>query len=60
VKEKKRKKAAKRQAALQRRLANKDFTSPAQPLLGNQPIHYELADRTRVISMGGWARCIAW
>jgi len=53
VKEKKRKKAAKRQAALQRRLAHKDFTSPSQPLLGNQPIHYELADRTRVISMGG-------
>ena len=53
MKAKKRKKAAKRQEKLQARLANKDFTSPPQPLLGDQPIRYELADRTRVISMGG-------
>jgi len=53
VKAKKQKKAAKRQEKLQARLANTDFTSPSQPLLGDQPIRYELADRTRVISMGG-------
>ena len=53
MKAKKAKKAAKRQEKLQAHLANKDFTSPHQPLLGDQPIHYELADRTRVISMGG-------
>jgi hypothetical protein len=53
VKAKKRKKATNRQAKWQARLANKGFTSPSEPLLGNQPIRYELADRTRVISMGG-------
>ena len=50
---KKRKKAAKRQQKLQDRRAHKHFTSPSQPLLGEVPIRYELADRTRVISMGG-------
>ena len=50
---KKRKKAAQRQQTLQARLAHKAFRSPSQPLLGAQPIHYELADRMRVISMGG-------
>lgn len=50
---KKRKKAKKRQQKLQERLAHKDFTSPSEPLLGDQPIRYELADRTRVIPMGG-------
>ena len=50
---KERKKAKKRQRKLQERLAHKGFTSPSQPLLGDQPIRYELADRTRVISMGG-------
>ena len=50
---KKRKKAKSRQQKLQERLAHQDFTSPSQPLLGALPIHYELADRTRVISMGG-------
>jgi len=53
VKAKKRKKAEKRQADLQGRLAHRDFTSPSQPLLGEVPIRYELADRTRVIPMGG-------
>lgn len=53
MKAKKRKKAEKRQEKLQGRLAHKDFTSPSQPLLGAQPIRYELADRMRVISMGG-------
>jgi hypothetical protein len=53
VKTKKRKRAAQRQRELQVRLAHRDFTSPSQPLLGNQPISYELAERTRVISMGG-------
>ena len=50
---KKRKKVAKRQQKLQDRRAHKDFTSPSQPLLGEVSIRYELADRTRVISMGG-------
>ena len=53
MKAKKRKKAKERQEKLQARLANKDFTSPSQPLLGDVPIHYELSDRTRVIPMGG-------
>jgi len=53
VNTKKRKKAAKRQQKLQDRRAHKDFTSPSQPLLGEVPIRYELADRTRVIPMGG-------
>lgn len=53
MKAKKRKKAEERQAALQARLAHKDFTSPSEPLLGDVPIRYELADRMRVISMGG-------
>ena len=53
MKAKKQKKAEKRQEDLQDRLANKDFTSPSEPLLGDQPIRYELADRTRVIPMGG-------
>ncbi len=53
MKTKKRKKAEKRQEELQERLAPKAFSSPSQPLLGDQPIHYELSDRTRVISMGG-------
>ena len=53
MKAKKRKKAKKRQQKLQERLAHKDFTSPSQPLLGDQPIDYELSDRTRVIPMGG-------
>ena len=53
MKAKKRKKAEKRKANLQRRLAHQDFTSPSQPLLGDQPIDYELSDRTRVIPMGG-------
>ena len=60
MKVKKRKKAEKRQEDLQERLANKEFTSPRQPLLGDQPIRYELADRTRAIPMGGSARCIRW
>ena len=38
---------------MQSRLAHRDFTSPSQPLLGAQPIRYELADRTRVVTMGG-------
>lgn len=53
MKEKKRKRAAKRQQKLQDQLAHKDFTSPSQPLLSDQPIRYELADRTQVIPMGG-------
>jgi len=53
VKAKKAKKAAKRQEDLQGRLANTGFTSSSEPLLGDQPIRYELADRTRVIPMGG-------
>jgi hypothetical protein len=53
VKSKKRKKAVQRQQELQGRLAHRDFTSPSQPLLGDQPISYELADRTRVIALGG-------
>ena len=53
MKTKKRQKAEQRQRALQARLAHRDFTSPSQPLLGPQPIRYELADRTRVMSMGG-------
>lgn len=53
MKAKKRKKAKERQQQLQARLAHKDFTSPRQPLLGGLPIRYELADRCRVISMGG-------
>ena len=53
MKAKKRKKVKERQEKLQARLANKDFTSPSEPLLGDVPIHYELSDRTRVIPMGG-------
>ena len=53
MKTKKRKKEAQRQRALPARLAHRDFTSPSQPLLGALPIRYELADRTRVVSMGG-------
>lgn len=52
MKTKKRKKAAQRQRKLQARLAHRDFTSSSQPLLGDQPIRYELATRTRVVSMG--------
>ena len=53
MKANKRKKVKERQQKLQARLAHKDFTSPSQPLLGGLPMHYELAERTRVISMGG-------
>jgi hypothetical protein len=53
VKVKKRQKAEQRQQKLHDRLTHKDFTSPSQPLLGDLPIRYELADRTRVIPMGG-------
>ena len=53
MKAKKRKKAKERQRKMQQRLAPQAFTSPSNPLLGPQPIRYELADRTRVISMGG-------
>ncbi len=53
MKEKKRKKRAKRQQKRQGRLAHKDFTLSSQPLLEQLPIRYELADRTRVIPMGG-------
>ena len=53
MKTKKQKKAAQRQRKLQARLAHRDFSSPSQPLLRDQPIRYELAERTRVVSMGG-------
>lgn len=42
-----------RQRRLKARLAHRDFTAASQPLLGAQPICYELAERTRVMSMGG-------
>lgn len=53
MKTKEQKKAAQRQRKLQARLSHRDFTRPSQPLLGDQPIRYELAERTRVVSMGG-------
>ena len=53
MKKKKREKWGKRQRKLQNRLAHRNFTSPAHPLLGDLPIEYQIADRTRVLGVGG-------
>ena len=53
MKTNKRKKQVKRQQKLQERLAHKGFASKGQPLLRNLPISYEVADRTRVLGVGG-------
>ena len=50
---KKRKNQAKRQQKLQERLAHRGFANASQPLLRDLPISYEIADRTRVLSVGG-------
>ena len=53
MKTKKRKNQVKRQQKLQERLAHKGFARKGQPLLRNLPISYEIADRTRVLGVGG-------
>jgi len=53
VKAKKRKKQVKRQQDLKHRLAHKGFANATEPLLKSLPLSYEIADRTRVLSVGG-------
>ncbi len=53
MKAKKRKKQAKRQQDLKRRLSHRGFANATQPLLQDLPISYEIADRARVLSVGG-------
>lgn len=53
MKAKKRKKQLQRQQKLRARLAHRGFANTHQPLLHDLPISYEIADRTRVSSVGG-------
>ncbi len=53
MKAKKRKKLARRHQELKGRLAHKGFANATEPLLRDLPISYEVADRTRVLSVGG-------
>ncbi len=53
MKAKKRKNQVKRQEELQQRLLHKGFANATHPLLQALPISYEIADRTRVLSVGG-------
>lgn len=48
-----RRKLAKRQRRIQRRLDNKDLRGCSQPIMTASNIHYEIADRTHGIAYGG-------